>query len=311
MISIIIPVYNTEKYLDQCIQSVLVQTYTNWELLLIDDGSTDSSGAICDEYAQKDSRIRVFHKENGGAQSSRNYGIKHSRGEWIAFVDSDDYIAQTYLSSFLKYCSNKYDIIASGISFEGSLTNNLYIKQLLRRSIRGELWGKLFNRQCVENTPPIPQQIRIGEDIIANLIYALHSTKQIKCLTELLYHYRPNASSITRTQNPSVEHEELFLSFITTVLQPKISEFYDELNLLRICVLENIIVCKMKISYTKPWIKELKQWSTQNRKKLTLRQHIVLRFSNNKLCRYLLAIERRIKNSKKIDANNFNNSSDL
>ena len=92
MISIIVPVYNTEKYLDRCIQSILAQTYTDFELLLINDGSTDSSGAICDKYAAQDHRVRVFHKENGGASSARNMGLDNVQGEWIAFVDSDDWI---------------------------------------------------------------------------------------------------------------------------------------------------------------------------------------------------------------------------
>lgn len=92
MISIIVPVYNTEKYLDQCIQSILSQTYTDYELLLVDDGSTDSSGVICDRYAEQDSRVREFHKPNGGVSSARNMGLDNARGEWIGWVDSDDYI---------------------------------------------------------------------------------------------------------------------------------------------------------------------------------------------------------------------------
>ena len=91
-ISVIIPVYNTEMYLRRCIDSVLAQTYQDFELLLIDDGSKDSSGAICDEYAAKDARVRVFHKENGGVSSARNLGLDNARGEWVTFVDSDDYI---------------------------------------------------------------------------------------------------------------------------------------------------------------------------------------------------------------------------
>ena len=91
-ISVIVPVYNTEKYLHRCIDSILDQTFTDFELLLIDDGSTDSSGTICDEYAAKDSRVRVFHKENGGVSSARNMGLDNAYGEWITFVDSDDYL---------------------------------------------------------------------------------------------------------------------------------------------------------------------------------------------------------------------------
>ena len=91
MISIIVPVYNTETYLRRCIDSILAQTFTDFELLLIDDGSTDGSGAICDEYAQKDSRVRVFHKENTGVSATRNLGIEKSKGEYLIFIDSDDY----------------------------------------------------------------------------------------------------------------------------------------------------------------------------------------------------------------------------
>ena len=93
MITIITPVYKAEKYLHRCVDSILAQSYTNFELLLIDDGSPDNSGAICDEYAVKDSRVRVFHKENGGVSSARNAGIDAAQGEFLTFVDSDDYLS--------------------------------------------------------------------------------------------------------------------------------------------------------------------------------------------------------------------------
>ena len=91
-ISIIVPVYNVEKYLKRCIDSILNQSFTDFELILVDDGSTDNSGEIIDEYAIKDERIKVIHKENGGLSSARNVGIEYSKGNYIAFVDSDDYI---------------------------------------------------------------------------------------------------------------------------------------------------------------------------------------------------------------------------
>ena len=92
LISIIVPVYNIEEYLPRCVESILKQTYSNLELILVDDGSTDTSGSICDEYAKKDQRIRVIHKKNGGSSSARNEGIKIALGEYLGFVDSDDYI---------------------------------------------------------------------------------------------------------------------------------------------------------------------------------------------------------------------------
>ena len=95
-ISIIIPIYNTEAYLPKCIDSILSQSFTDYEVLLIDDGSTDGSGQICDSYAKKDNRIRVFHKENGGVSSARNMGLDNAQGEWINFVDSDDWLEQDF-----------------------------------------------------------------------------------------------------------------------------------------------------------------------------------------------------------------------
>ena len=96
-ISIIIPIYNVESYLRKCLDSIMEQSFSYFELLLINDGSTDSSGQICQEYVEKDDRIRYFEKENGGVSSARNFGIKHSRGEYITFIDSDDWVDSDYL----------------------------------------------------------------------------------------------------------------------------------------------------------------------------------------------------------------------
>lgn len=112
-ISIIVPVYKVEKYLHCCVDSILAQTFTDWELLLIDDGSPDRSGEICDEYASKDARIKVFHKENGGVSSARNLGIDKAEGEWLCFIDSDDTIQPTYLDDF-ELDKEKSDIYMQG-----------------------------------------------------------------------------------------------------------------------------------------------------------------------------------------------------
>ena len=115
-VSIIVPVYNTEKYLARCIDSILAQTFTDFELILVNDGSKDNSGKICDEYAQKDSRIVVIHKENGGVSSARNKGIDVAQGEWISFVDSDDWISSDFLSSF----TYDADLMICGIELFGT-----------------------------------------------------------------------------------------------------------------------------------------------------------------------------------------------
>lgn len=101
-ISVIVPVYNVEKYLSRCINSILTQTFSDFELLLINDGSTDNSGEICDIYAQKDKRIKVFHKRNEGVSAARNFGIENAIGEWIIFMDSDDYFSRNAFNLLLK-----------------------------------------------------------------------------------------------------------------------------------------------------------------------------------------------------------------
>lgn len=117
LISIIVPVYKVEKYLSKCIDSILSQTFTDFELLLINDGSPDRSGEICDEYAAKDCRIRVFHKSNGGVCSARNVGLDNARGEWIMFVDSDDWVGNTYVENVLEIVKcNDIQIVRFGIT---------------------------------------------------------------------------------------------------------------------------------------------------------------------------------------------------
>ena len=123
-ISVIVPVYKVESYLPQCVESLLGQIYPHFELLLIDDGSPDRSGGICDEYAEKDSRIRVFHKVNGGVSSARNLGLDKALGEWVVFVDSDDYVDPDYLGDFIEVSSN-VDLVIQGIRYRKKKGNIL------------------------------------------------------------------------------------------------------------------------------------------------------------------------------------------
>lgn len=112
LFSVIVPVYNVEKYLNECVDSILSQTFTDFELILVNDGSKDNSGAICDEYAQKDTRIKVIHKENGGSSDARNKGTEIARGEYIIYIDSDDYLSKnTFLADLSKKTQRNTDII--------------------------------------------------------------------------------------------------------------------------------------------------------------------------------------------------------
>ena len=117
LVSVIVPVYKTEKFIHRCIDSVLNQTYSNWEMILVDDGSPDACGQICDSYAEKDGRIHVIHQENQGLSAARNAGIKICKGEWIYFLDSDDFIVEDALEKMIFFSkSGTYDIIMAGFS---------------------------------------------------------------------------------------------------------------------------------------------------------------------------------------------------
>lgn len=169
LISIIIPVYNVEKYLSRCLDSVVAQTYTNWECLLIDDGSDDSSGLICDEYVLRDSRFRVFHKENGGVSHARNTGIEKMKGEYVCFSDSDDTFEkdslQIYMSTFEK--NTDIDIVRGGyrtIRVIGNSTVTQIDKPIVLEDkeqilllatnflYMGFLWNSCIRRSVIGNT---------------------------------------------------------------------------------------------------------------------------------------------------------------
>ena len=117
LISIIVPVYNAEKYLNRCVDRIIAQTFTDWECLLIDDGSTDSSGDICERYAQEDKRIQVIHKENGGASSARNAAIDKLQTEWVTFCDADDYMDNERLQAFMECTKTDAECIVAGITY--------------------------------------------------------------------------------------------------------------------------------------------------------------------------------------------------
>lgn len=121
VVSIIVPVYNSEKTLNRCVDSILNQTFHDWELLLIDDGSSDQSGKICDQYAAIDSRIKVFHKENGGVSSARNVGLANAVGKYIVFCDSDDWVYPSWLDNFGLEKNSDYDFISQGFEADKSV----------------------------------------------------------------------------------------------------------------------------------------------------------------------------------------------
>ena len=147
MLSIIVPVYNVEKYLEDCIESLLNQTYKNYEIILVDDGSTDSSGKICDIVAESSSKIKVIHKENGGLSSARNTGLRVARGRYIGFVDSDDYILPTMYEKLI-YSMSRYKAQIASCQYFTFDTNDI-LKEKVVETKGNCIQGKFCDKQEV------------------------------------------------------------------------------------------------------------------------------------------------------------------
>ena len=221
LISAIIPVYNVEKYLIQCLDSVVRQTYKDLEIILVDDGSADNSGYICDEYASKDNRIKVIHKENGGLSSARNVALDNANGDYIAFVDSDDYLS---LDAFEKAISKLEETKADACIFSHYTTNGIekiahklpldkeiYDKESLlsevlplfigqknsnEKPLLGFVWRQIFRRDAIGNLRFRSEREYFAEDVVFDLEFYVNA-KNLCVINEPLYYYRYVDSSLS------------------------------------------------------------------------------------------------------------------
>lgn len=216
MITIIIPVYNVEDYISACIQSVISQSYHDFELIIVNDGSTDSSGEICNQFAEKDTRIKVFHKNNEGVSSARNLGLRKAHGEYITFIDSDDYIGPDYLSNLYGSITfSDADIVIGGyvqvwgdyneaFCFKDVTLPNFEFSQLFtlhNLHKRCSPWGKLFKAKVIrENNLWFDERIHLGEDCIFVLTY-LSYIKSATLISASEYYYLQREGSLTKKLN--------------------------------------------------------------------------------------------------------------
>lgn len=210
-VSIIVPVYKVEQYIRECLDSIKQQTFTDWECLLIDDGSPDNSGMICDEYAQADARFKIFHVENGGVSRARNIGLDNMSGEWVMFVDSDDTIAENTLEMCLELVyKNELDMLQFSFArIKGDLgkDDNVYTDILgLENYIKAHkclvcVWGSLFRSSIIKNNrlrfDPI---LKLAEDQLFVFMYMNHITR-VQRIGLQLYWYRVNENSATHHCN--------------------------------------------------------------------------------------------------------------
>ncbi len=224
IVSVVVPVYNVEKYLRRCIDSLIRQDYSSYEIILVDDGSTDSSGVICDEYADTYDIISVIHKKNGGLSSARLAGFEVAAGELIVFADSDDYVADSYLRKLaapfvdsdvqLSLCSyateSEKGIIDSRLPYKTDSISNrdintCYLIPIVGASctpgsinIPGFVWIRMYRTNLLEISDFVSEREYFTEDILMNILYAKRMTGNIAVINEPLYYYCVNIGSLTQ-----------------------------------------------------------------------------------------------------------------
>ncbi|MDE7378300.1 MAG: glycosyltransferase [Paraprevotella sp.] len=234
-VSILVPVYKVEKYLSRCIESVLSQDFTDWELILVDDGSPDRCPEICDEYAQKDERIRVVHKENGGLVSARLAGFKEARGEYLMFLDSDDYLFCNAVGLLFTKIKDGYDLVRGSyrvVRTENDFTNfpartlgeineiSMYREKLLNGQIDSYMWGGLVRKTCYsEEVFRSVLDISVGEDITTNYLASKNFNK-IFIFPDILYNYYMNEESIMHRKVASHQYLDRMFKTLESALAP-------------------------------------------------------------------------------------------
>lgn len=234
MLSVIVPIYNVEEFLPKCIESILYQTYSQLEVILVDDGSTDNCPQICDNFARKDSRIQVIHKKNEGLVKARKSGLDIAKSDFIAFVDGDDWIELDMYSNLMKIAKRtNADFVDSG--HFSDINGNKKIERILEKkvfeldnitkhkaflsllglehflNINQNIWCKIFKSKVIKDSySNVPNSMQYGEDLI-NILYCILKSKKVVQVNDVFYHYRYRQDSISHLKSNSLIRKELIL----------------------------------------------------------------------------------------------------
>lgn len=225
LVSIIIPVYNVELYLSKCIDSILAQSFTDWECILVDDGSKDKSGSICDNYALKDNRIKVIHQNNSGVSIARQVGIDNVCGEYSIHIDPDDWIESNMLEElYNKAKSDDADmVICDYFKHEGGVQQYInqrpnllepikIIEQMLTTNmyppLYGSCWNKLVRCSCFNSSDNLirfePNDLSLGEDVVFNCRLLMSTVHRVSYLNKAFYHYEVRSNSLCSTLEKNI-----------------------------------------------------------------------------------------------------------
>ncbi len=229
-VSVIVPVYNPGKWLRPCVESILTQTMSDFELILVDDGSTDGSEAACDEFALSDKRVKVIHQPNAGSNRARQRGVKESKGEFLTFVDADDELIVDALETMVRSMTEGCNIVIGFFSGERQpYAKVLDAHDYAVKMMEGEFstcWGKLYRRELFRDSLfDMPREFVVGEDWLMGYRVSLLNRSKVKIIDKVVYKYNSVPTSLMHTHNRNPQASEL-LSY--TLMRKAIPEnMYD------------------------------------------------------------------------------------
>ncbi|MBQ8479035.1 MAG: glycosyltransferase family 2 protein [Akkermansia sp.] len=216
-ISLIVPVYNAERYFADCLESVLAQTYQDYEVVIVNDGSTDGSAVIAEKYARRDSRFSVYHQQNAGVTAARRNAIANAAGDYVFFLDADDTLPQNALEIFSQYINREWDIIIAqwqdltAVRKKESLSIEEYRRRLIFSKIQVGACGKLVKRTLfTKSVLALPREIKVGEDWIMHLRLSFNTENNVLVIPNQVYCYNLNEGSVTSTFKHNIEYARKF-----------------------------------------------------------------------------------------------------
>lgn len=294
LISVIVPVYNTEKHIQECIDSILKQTYQNIECILVDDGSTDGSPLVLDNYSQKDSRIRVIHKTNGGVISARKEGVQNAKGDYIYFIDADDTIEPDAIELIANEINEGLDMILFEKSQNRLLDKEEYIAGLLTRNISWSNWGNLYKKELFDDyTFCTPRYFNVGEDFLTALRIAKNIKGRIITKNTHKYNYRICSNSTMGCYQHTLDYEENVILEVNKIVHSLNINVAEALFHYNTMMLGGLIGLGLLDNFEKDWVKKIVNDSQTAT--ISFRQKITIKATQHHFYQQLLITERSIK----------------
>lgn len=296
-ISVVVPVYNVHEYLESCINSILVQTFSDIQIILVDDGSEDDSGKICDDYKELDKRIIVIHKKNGGVMSARAEGVHRADSEWICFVDADDMIAPDALECMYSYITADVDVVVCESQIDTYYSAQQYI-QLLFKFQQLALWGKLYRRYLLNDyVLSVPAKFKVGEDFICQLRMLCGVNRKIRICSEKKYVYNTcNTNSVQRSHKKSYEYEMALLTEVADIMK-NMQPVDDSVNVAylkwRIVYLGGMIGLRYPVNYKDKWVIDLE--NECEKYTLSIKEHLIIKSVSAPFLRIFWVAEKYFK----------------